>query len=93
MKLTADQKLKVLAHVNTGERHALEFLWGIGDPFYAYVFQLFKIAQKEGLGTEYDKVKSIFPEHEQAYRDYLRGDIAKRIIKLIEEATTNAQHG
>lgn len=90
MKLTAEQKLTILANAKPGERHALETLWGIGGEFYAYLFQCFKMSQKEGLGIEYDKLKSSFPDEEKAYEKYLTGGLTAGLKEFLEE-TINAK--
>jgi hypothetical protein len=85
MKLTAEQKLKILSRVGPGERHAIETLWGLASEFYVYLFQCFKASQKEGLGAEYDALKTAFPEDEEAYREYLRGNLGGKIDAILED--------
>jgi len=85
MKFSADQKLSILIKVPAGERHALETIWGIGSEFYAYLFQCFKASQKEGLGTQYDQLKVAFPDEEQAYREYLTGNLKTKLKEILED--------
>lgn len=84
MQLTAEQKLKILASVTPAEARALETLWGIGEPFYSHLFQLFKFSKERAMDVEYLRLRTAFPDEEAAFIAWLGGPLKHKIRAILE---------
>lgn len=82
MILTAAQKLAVLndPQLTDAEKRAMEVLWGIGDDFYAYLFQCIKHAD----GGQKARLIPCFASEIAAHDAWITGNLRQRVLSIVK---------